>query len=107
MGAKRAKDLIPNPGEVNNPFLTDIRILGYSDGEYCILRQPFLSQWTRLYEIAWDEHRGLAHAGCECCEVFKEIPLRLRCQAFTWSLLEEDSEYRPNFDEVEDLVSKC
>ena len=107
MGAKRAKDLINNPGENRNPFLTDIELLHFAQGNYSVSSQPFLSQWTRLYQIAWDDHKDVGHHQCVCCEIFKSIPQSLRSLPFSLKLLDEISKFRPSYKEVEDLMSKC
>lgn len=106
LGAKRANKFIPNPGEPDNPLLTDIDLKEFSDGRYIPSEQPFLGIWTHLYQLAWDEHRHTNHPKCVCCDILKFLPAQLRDQPFTPEVLEEISKFQPSFEEVQDLLSK-
>ena len=130
LSAKRAQDLINDPGKINNPFLTDMELLFASGGlqdtplqdeeqillrstkqvltwdKKQVLRQPFLSQWIRIYEIAWEEHKDASHSDCSCCLVFGRIPPQLRRQSFSIEVLKKYLDLRPSVDEVQDLMSK-
>ena len=119
LGAKRAKGIIQDPGEVKNPFLTDVDLIHFSrdrsrespeehaEPRYIPAKQPFLERWIHLYQLAWDEHRNTNHLKCICCEIFKYLPAELRHQPFTPTVIEEVSKFQPSFEVVEDLLSKC
>ena len=105
LGAKRAKDFIQNPGDIDNPLLTDIDLKQFAD-EYIPSKQPFLELWTHLYQLAWNEHRHTSHTGCICCDIIKTLPAQLRDQPFTPTLLDQISKFQPSFEEVEDMLAK-
>lgn len=120
-GAKRAKDLIDDPGQIRNPFLNDLELLEAAHtfemrepshspwDKKRTLRQPFFGMLVRNDEIAWEEHKDASYSDCHCCKIFSTIPHKLRNLPFTAKLYQEYLELRPSIDEVKDLVSerKC
>lgn len=105
-GAKRAKDLIENPDMIHNPFLADMDMVFNSEGHFTAIKQPFVEQWTRLYELAWDEHKGQCSFKCICCELLKEIRPEIRDLPFSLDILEEVSKHQPTATQVERLYEQ-
>lgn len=103
-GAQQWSSPTSNASVNRNPLLEDIRVGKLVFGKYIPSKQPHLKQWTRLYEIAWDEHRELSHSNCPCCNLLRRLPTALLAQKFTLALLDEISKVQPHFDNIQDLL---